>query len=72
VHLQDGRSSGAAEGRVCGGSLPVKTDMAKALLAKNLVDETAAAVGFSGDVVIYGANLMFVDMELVGLYGLDI
>jgi hypothetical protein len=46
--------------------------MAKALLAKNLVDETAAAVGFSGDVVIYGANLMFVDMELVGLYGLDI
>jgi hypothetical protein len=47
--------------------------VAKALLAENLVDETAAAVGFSGDVVIiYGANLMFMDMELVGLYGLDI
>jgi hypothetical protein len=52
--------------------LPAKTDMAKALLTKNLVDETATVVGFSWDVVIYGANLMFVDMEQVGLYGLNI
>jgi hypothetical protein len=56
------------------GSPPAKTDVAElaALLAKNLVDETAAVVAFPGDVVIYGANLTFVDMEQVDLYGLEI
>lgn len=57
-----------------GSSPPAKTDVAElaALLAKNLVDETAAVVGFPGDVVIYGANLTFVDMEQVDLYGLEL
>jgi hypothetical protein len=56
------------------GSLPVKTDMAElpALLAKNLVDERAAMVGFPGKVIIYGRNLMLVDMEQVDLYRLEI
>ncbi|CAM0902721.1 unnamed protein product [Alopecurus aequalis] len=56
------------------GSPPAKTDVAElaALLAKNLVDETAAVVGFPGDVIIYGANLTFVDMEQLDLYGLEL
>jgi hypothetical protein len=55
-------------------SPPAKTDVSElaALLAKNLVDETAAVAGFPGDVIIYGANLTFVDMEQVDLYGLEI
>lgn len=56
------------------GSPPAKTDVSElaAMLAKNLVDETAAVAGFPGDVIIYGANLTFVDMEQVDLYGLEI
>ncbi|XP_037486931.1 protein ECERIFERUM 26-like [Triticum dicoccoides] len=61
-------------GYVEAGSPPAKTDVSElaALLAKNVVDETAAVVAFPGDVIIYGANLTFVDMEQVDLYGLEI
>ncbi|KAI5011328.1 hypothetical protein ZWY2020_013465 [Hordeum vulgare] len=61
-------------GYVEAGSPPAKTDVPElaALLAKDVVDETAAVVAFPGDVVIYGANLTFVDMEQVDLYGLEI
>ncbi|ONM14046.1 Orf protein [Zea mays] len=57
------------------GSSPAKTDVAElaALLAKNVVDETAAVAAFQGDVLVYGgANLTLVDMEQVDLYGLEI
>ena len=61
-------------GYVEAGSPPAKSDVSElaALLAENVVDETAAVVSFPGDVVIYGANLTFVDMEQVDLYGLEI
>ncbi|KAF7047051.1 hypothetical protein CFC21_056038 [Triticum aestivum] len=61
-------------GYVEAGSAPANTDVSElaALLAKDLVDETATVVRFPGDVVIYGANLTFVDMEQVDLYGLEI
>ncbi|XP_037424563.1 protein ECERIFERUM 26-like [Triticum dicoccoides] len=61
-------------GYVEAGSPPASTDVSElaALLAKDLVDETATVVGFPGDVVIYGGNLTFVDMEQADLYGLEI
>ena len=57
-----------------GSSPPAKSGVSElaALLAEGLVEETAAVVGFPGDVLIYGANLTFVDMEQVDLYGLEI
>lgn len=57
------------------GSSPAKTDVVDlaALLAKNVVDETAAVAAFPGDVLVYGgANLTLVDMEQVDVYGLEI
>jgi hypothetical protein len=59
------------------GSSPAKTDVAElaALLAKSVVDETAAvaAFAFQGDVLVYGgANLTLVDMEQVDVYALEI
>ncbi|KAL6651352.1 hypothetical protein ACP70R_010277 [Stipagrostis hirtigluma subsp. patula] len=57
------------------GSSPAKTDVAElaALLAKNVVDETAAVAAFQGDVLVYGgANLTLVDMEQVDVYGLEL
>ncbi|XP_066343823.1 protein ECERIFERUM 26-like [Miscanthus floridulus] len=57
------------------GSSPAKTDVAElaALLAKNVVDETAAVAAFQGDVLVYGgANLTLVDMEQVNVYALEI
>ncbi|XP_062185083.1 protein ECERIFERUM 26-like [Phragmites australis] len=57
------------------GSSPAKADVAElaALLAKSVVDETAAVAAFPGDVLIYGgANLTFVDMEQADVYGLEI
>lgn len=57
------------------GSSPAKTDVAElaALLAKGVVDETAAVAAFAGDVLVYGgAHLTLVDMEQVDFYGLEI
>jgi len=57
------------------GSSPAKTDVAElaALLAKGVVDETAAVAAFPGDVLVYGgAHLTIVDMEQVDVYGLEI
>ncbi|PAN40044.1 hypothetical protein PAHAL_7G287700 [Panicum hallii] len=57
------------------GSSPAKTDVAElaALLAKGVVDETAAVAAFPGDVLVYGgAHLTLVDMEQVDVYGLEI
>ncbi|KAK8449598.1 hypothetical protein SEVIR_7G244700v4 [Setaria viridis] len=57
------------------GSSPAKTDVAElaALLAKGVVDETAAVAAFPGDVLVYGgAHLTLVDMERVDVYGLEI
>ncbi|KAK3143746.1 hypothetical protein QOZ80_4AG0304420 [Eleusine coracana subsp. coracana] len=57
------------------GSSPAKTAVAElaALLAKGVVDETAAVAAFPGDVLVYGgANLTLVDMEGVDVYGLEI
>lgn len=57
------------------GSSPAKTDVAElaALLAKNVVDETAAVAAFQGDVLVYGgAHLTLVDMEQVDVYALEI
>lgn len=62
-------------GYVEAGSSPAKTDVAElaALLAKDVVDETAAVAAFPGDVLVYGgANLTLVDMEQVDVYGLEI
>ncbi|KAF0894034.1 hypothetical protein E2562_033914 [Oryza meyeriana var. granulata] len=55
-------------------SSPAKTDIAElaALLTKNQVDETDAVAAFPGDVVVYGANLTFVDMEQVAPYELEL
>uniref|UniRef100_A0ACD5UE34 Uncharacterized protein n=1 Tax=Avena sativa TaxID=4498 RepID=A0ACD5UE34_AVESA len=76
MSARTGNSLGNEEkvGYVEAGSPPAKSDVSElaALLAKNLVDETVAVVGFPGDVLIYGANLTFVDMEQVDLYGLEI
>uniref|UniRef100_A0ACD5UVH1 Uncharacterized protein n=1 Tax=Avena sativa TaxID=4498 RepID=A0ACD5UVH1_AVESA len=76
MSARSGNSLGNEEkvGYVEAGSPPAKSDVSElaALLSKNVVDETAAVVGFPGDVVIYGANLTFVDMEQVDLYGLEI
>jgi hypothetical protein len=72
--LQDKRSSGAAEGRVHGGGLAADEERhgrATGAAGQDLLDETAVVVGFPGDVVIYRANLMFVDMEEVDLYRLQ-
>ncbi|KAF8670300.1 hypothetical protein HU200_050841 [Digitaria exilis] len=57
------------------GSSPAKADVAElaALLAKGVVDETAAVAAFPGDVLVYGgAHLTLVDMEQVDVYGLEI
>lgn len=57
------------------GYSPAKADVSDlaALLADSVVDETAAVAAFPGDVVVYGgANLTFVDMEQVDLYGLEL
>ncbi|KAL5215860.1 hypothetical protein ABZP36_007261 [Zizania latifolia] len=61
-------------GYVEAGSSPSKTDVAElaALLSKSRVDETDAVAAFPGDVVIYGANLTFVDMGQVAAYGLEL
>ncbi|XP_040379422.1 protein ECERIFERUM 26-like [Oryza brachyantha] len=61
-------------GYVDAGSSPAKTDVAElaAMLAKSQVDETDAVAAFPGDVVIYGANLTFVDMEQVAPYELEL
>jgi hypothetical protein len=62
-------------GYVEAGSSPAKTDVAElaALLAKDIVDETAAVAAFPGDMFVYGgANLTLVDMEQVDVYGLEI
>uniref|UniRef100_A0A0E0KV17 Uncharacterized protein n=1 Tax=Oryza punctata TaxID=4537 RepID=A0A0E0KV17_ORYPU len=62
-------------GYVVAGSSPAKTDVAElaAMLAKDqVVDETDAVAAFPGDVVVYGANLTFVDMEEVAPYELEL
>lgn len=63
-------------GHVAAGSSPAKIDVAElaALLADALLDEAgaAAAVAAGGDVVLYGANLTFLDIAEVDVYGVEL